>query len=147
MATRSPSALHATAFNTLATVRSMIGVAALFHPSLACDTFGIEMNHGSRILARLLGARECAISVLLWWASRNARFSGDRATAESDKSQDRAKNNLKLLLWTGMAIDAIDSVSSAVSIWEGSMGGKAIWFVGVGALGFVGLGGVALGTI
>lgn len=125
----------------------MVGAAALFHPSLACDTFGIEMNHGSRILARLVGARECAISVLLWWASRNARYQENRASANSGKSEERARDNLKLLLWTGLVIDVIDTVSSAVSIWEGSMGGKAVWFVGAGALAFAALGGASLGTL
>lgn len=119
----------------------------LVHPSLACDTFGIEMNHGSRIVARLLGARECALCVLLWWTSRNARSQGIRLSAESGKSEGHARDNLKLLLWTGLVIDAVDSVSSAVSIWEGSMGGKATWWVGAGALGFVALGGVALRTL
>lgn len=125
----------------------MVGVAALLRPSLTCDIFGIEMNHGSRIVARLFGARECAIGVLLLWASRNARPQGNRASTTSIKSEGRAQEKLKLLLWTGLVIDLIDSVSSAASIWEGSMGGKAIWLVGAGALGFAALGGASLGTL
>lgn len=51
---------------------------------------------------------------------------------------------MRTLLYFGLLIDAIDVVSSTVCIGEGSMGGKAIWLVGVGAVAFAGLGVVGL---
>lgn len=148
MAAQSLKPLPATSIYTLAVIRGLVAVATLLHPTLTCELFGIEMNNGSRILARVFAVREGAFSVLLWWACRRLkdaqRAARSSASAGAREGEGQARENLKLIVWTGLGIDAVDSVSSAVSVWEGSMGGRAVWLVGYGALAFVGVGGVVL---
>lgn len=82
------------------------------------------------------------------WRAYSSGSSG-MSTADPTSMKQQAMGSaadLSKLLWVGVFIDSVDAVSSALSIWEGSMGGRAIWLVGVGAAGFAGLGLLTLRT-
>lgn len=126
-----------------ALTRAAVGLSGLLIPGQAASIFGVDANYGSRIMGRLFGARELALGGMLWFASRSAG-----ATTTTEKaSQLVGPQHLPLVLWIGLFIDAADMISSTACVLEGSMGGKAIWLVGVGAGVFAALGGIGLASV
>lgn len=135
MAVSPPSSLHRLSTTAFALLRIGVGAISLFAPPLSARLFGIEMNYHSRILSRLFGVRELVLGVLLWRAhSRVSAAYGGASGGKEEVRMEWCRSDLRRVLLVGVVIDAVDAISSGVSVWEGSMGGKAIWLVGVGAV-------------
>jgi hypothetical protein len=79
------------------------------------------------------------LGVLLWRLQTHSL----RASL-GDSGNGQAHYYLKAVLNIGLVLDTMDLVSSIVCIAEGNLGGKAIWLVAGGAVGFAALGGAGL---
>ena len=114
---------HSGLIYTLSLLRTGVGAISLLSPSLTAAIFGLEINRGAGIVSRLFGAREIALGMTLWYINSRQRHLTTVPTSQEYQ-------HLKALLAVGLCIDVVDSMSSLVSIWEGSMSGKAVWLVG-----------------
>lgn len=148
MAATQPTTLHNFSATVFALLRIGVGLSGLLVPSLSARFFGIDDNYQSRILSRLFGVRELTLGVLLWRAHQrvSASYAG-RSETKEDGHVRSCRSDLRRILLVGLLIDVVDAISSGVSVWEGSMGGKAIWLVGAGAVGAAGLGEFVLQTM
>jgi hypothetical protein len=142
----SHSTINGPLVSTFAVLRAAVGIGSLLAPSLSAHFFGINSNFDSRIVSRLFGARELTLGVLLWRAYVAASSGGVRSD-NAVAGRSLASSELLKILWVGVILDGVDVVSSVVSVFEGSMGGKAVWWVGVGAAGACGLGLLSLQSV
>ena len=153
---------------TLAVGRILVGAGTLILPSHSSFIFGLTpaaiplQTDGINVMGRLFGVRDATLGVFLWrslstFNSRAPAVAGREARDGKGMETDRlignsaaevedavARSQLTTALYLGMICDAVDVLSSILCIFEGSMTGRAIVFVGVGAftfacMGFAGL--------
>jgi hypothetical protein len=107
--------------------RAAFGIATIVIPIASCDLFRIPISISTTMIARMFGAREAAIGLLLW-------------SAENDRQKQTKE--LKRALWAGVAVDAMDVVCCTYafatgqldSIGFGMLSGAAVSLVAIGLL-------------
>ena len=132
-----------------AAIRMIVGTSALVTPHLAAPLFGMPLPAETTLIARLYGVRDLALGGLLWTSlpPKSTSLSPQQQEPTIITSIAERKAFLRRVLWTTLAVDALDFVSCAVGLLEGNIEMKAVFCVGGAALLGVAWSGVALQSL
>ena len=138
LAPAAPSTFGHACLQSMALVRTGVGLGCLIMPSLALRLCGIPVpiSVPTVLMTRLAGARDAMLAFALVWALRN----------ESQKVlSTETRRTTRSVILAGILVDVADSLSVfAIAASSGGLSPKAIGVFGGGAVLFSAIGAVGL---
>jgi hypothetical protein len=122
----------------------------LVSPEHSADFFGVPLTPETTIVGRLFGGRDLVLGALLWSARANAASAVSTSIASklSDVASKRDMTaELRRALFISIATDLMDVCSCIAGALDGRVSGRAMGFLGGGAVSLAALAGLGLSSL
>ena len=122
----------------------------LVSPEHSADFFGVPLTPETTIVGRLFGGRDLVLGALLWSARANAASAVSTSIASklSDVASKRdMTSELRRALFISIATDLMDVCSYVAGALDERVSGRAMGFLGGGAVSLAALAGLGLSSL
>jgi hypothetical protein len=164
MASSALSTLATASISTVSVIRILVRCSILVSPEHSADFFGVPLTPETTIVGRLFGGRDLVLGALLWSARASAASAASASAASASAASASASTSiasklfdvaskrdmtaeLRRALFFSIATDLIDVCSCVVGDLDGGVSGRAMGFLGGGAVSLAAFAGLGLSSL